>query len=192
MACLRYLALCPCLRCLLLKSKIPLIGSKTDTKSRLQLVRKDNEARREKIEDARRLMFEKGDNITSEKIEKILRPHSLTPTRVSTLGYFLKNFKFKSLKFRMHSRSDCSNTDSISMKCLSLIYSMSLNLECSRLYFPTCFGLSMPAEGTKFRYSIIGEFDVYFTISLLMDLTDSVKSQHLEGLFDVFIQMFRP
>jgi hypothetical protein len=84
MACLRYLALCPCPRCLLLKSKIPLIGLKTDTKSRLSLVRKDDKARQKKVEDARRLMFEKGVNITSEKIEKLLRPHSLTPTRVGT------------------------------------------------------------------------------------------------------------
>jgi len=87
MTCLRYLALCPCPRCLLLKSKIPLIGSKTDTRSRLKLVRKDDEARRQKIEAARRLMFEKGVNITSERIEKILRPQSLTPTRVSFPEY---------------------------------------------------------------------------------------------------------
>jgi len=89
MACLRYLALCPCPRCLLLKSKIPLIGSKTDTNSRLKLIREDSEARRKLVEDARRLMFEEGVNITSERIEKLLRPHSLTPTRVrtSTLGY---------------------------------------------------------------------------------------------------------
>src|SRR3981081_3339263 len=89
MACLRYLALCPCPRCLLLKSKIPLIGSKTDTKSRLQLARKDDKARQRKVEVARRLMFERGVNITSEKIEKILRPESLTPTRVSPLEYIL-------------------------------------------------------------------------------------------------------
>jgi hypothetical protein len=32
-------------------------------------------------------MFEKGVNVTSERIEKILPPESLTPTRVSTPEY---------------------------------------------------------------------------------------------------------
>jgi hypothetical protein len=65
MACLRYLTLCPCPHCLLLKSKIPLIGSKMDTKSRLQLARKDDEAQQRKVENAHRLMFKGGVNITS-------------------------------------------------------------------------------------------------------------------------------
>jgi len=83
MSCLRYLALCPCPRCLLLKSKISLIGSKTDTKMRVMLVRKDSEARQQKVEKARHLIFEKGIAITSKKIEEMLQPQSLTPTRVS-------------------------------------------------------------------------------------------------------------
>jgi hypothetical protein len=83
MSCLRYLALCPCPRCLLLKSKISLIGLKTDIKMRLILVRKDSEDRREKVEQAQTLMFDKGIAITSVMIERILQPQSLTPTRVS-------------------------------------------------------------------------------------------------------------
>jgi len=89
MACLRYLALCPCPRCLLLKSKIPLIGLKTDLKQRIKLLRMDSDARRETIEIARRLMFEEGINITSKRIEELLRPHSLVPTRVSHLFSFI-------------------------------------------------------------------------------------------------------
>ncbi len=80
MSCLRYLALCPCPRCLLLKSKISLIGSKMDTKMRLILVRKDSEAQQQKVEKARQLIHEKGIAITSKKIENILQPQSLTPT----------------------------------------------------------------------------------------------------------------
>lgn len=82
MTCLRYLSLCPCPRCLLLKSQIPMIGTKTDTKQRINLARVDSEDRREKIEHARKLMFEGGVNITSDKIERLLRPTSLVPTRV--------------------------------------------------------------------------------------------------------------
>jgi len=82
MACLRYLSLCPCPRCLLLKSRIPMIGSKTDSKRRISLARVDSEDRRKKIELARKLMFEAGVNITSSKIDDVLRPTSLVPTRV--------------------------------------------------------------------------------------------------------------
>jgi hypothetical protein len=82
MACLRYLSLCPCPRCLLLKSRIPMIGTKTDTKQRIRLTRVDSQDRRRKVEIARKLMFEGGVNITSIKIEDILKPTSLVPTRV--------------------------------------------------------------------------------------------------------------
>ncbi len=82
MTCLKYLAHCPCPRCIVLKSRIPLIGTKTDTKQRNQLARVDTEDHRQKIELVRRLMFEGGVTITSERIETFLRPKSLTPTRV--------------------------------------------------------------------------------------------------------------
>jgi hypothetical protein len=82
MACLKYLACCPCPRCLILKSRIPLIGTKTDTKRRIQLARVDSEDRRHKIELVRRMMFEGGVNITSKRIEDLLGPASLVPTRV--------------------------------------------------------------------------------------------------------------
>ena len=82
MACLRYLALCPWPRCLLLKSRIPMIGTKTDTKQWINLARVDSEDRRDKIERVRKWMFEDGVNITSKRIEEILRPTSLVPTRV--------------------------------------------------------------------------------------------------------------
>jgi len=46
-----------------------------------------SEEQQHDIEDARRLIFEKGVNITSERVEKILRPESLVPTRVCYLFY---------------------------------------------------------------------------------------------------------
>ena len=82
MTCLKYLSTCPCPRCLLLKSKIPGIGSKSDTRDRLKLVRVDSESRHHRVESARRLLFEKGVNITSTQIKNILDEESLTPTRV--------------------------------------------------------------------------------------------------------------
>ena len=82
MACLQYLALCPCPRCLVLKSRIPMIGSKTDTKQRVCLAHVDSEDCQKKIEHACKLMFEAGVNITSSKIDDLLQPMSLVPTRV--------------------------------------------------------------------------------------------------------------
>ena len=81
MACIKYLSHCPCPCCLLCKSKIPLLGSKSDTQARHRLLRTDSEARRRKIETAWRLIF-RGVNITSQKIEQLLGSESLIPTRV--------------------------------------------------------------------------------------------------------------
>jgi hypothetical protein len=88
MACLRYLSLCPCPRCLVLKSRIPMIGTKTDSKQRISLARIDSEDSREKVELARKSMFEEGVNITSATIERLLQPTSLVATRVLLAIFF--------------------------------------------------------------------------------------------------------
>ena len=80
MTCLKYLLTCPCPQCLLLKSQIPRIGSKSDTKDRLKLVCVDSESRRKAVDSARKLLFEKGVNITSTRIKGILDRESLTAT----------------------------------------------------------------------------------------------------------------
>lgn len=84
MMCIKYLALCPCPQCLILKSKIPLLGSKSDMRMRYRLLRTDNEDRRRKVELARQLIF-KGVNATSQRIEQILGSESLVPTLVGYL-----------------------------------------------------------------------------------------------------------
>jgi hypothetical protein len=60
-----------------------MIGTKTDTKQRIRLARADSVQRRAKIESARKLLFDSGLSITNERIEYLLRPTSLVPTRVS-------------------------------------------------------------------------------------------------------------
>ena len=70
---------------MVLKSRIPLIGSKTDIRQRTQHTRIDNEDRQRKIERVRRMMFEGGVNITNVRIEEVLRPTSLVPTRVCSI-----------------------------------------------------------------------------------------------------------
>jgi hypothetical protein len=82
MTCLKYLSTCPCLQCLALKSKIHRLGMKSDIRDRQKLVRVDSETRRNKVELARTLIFQKGLVITSDRIKDILDGGSLTLTRV--------------------------------------------------------------------------------------------------------------
>jgi hypothetical protein len=82
MTCLKYLSTCPCPRCLLVKSKISKIGSKSDSRDRFKLIRVDSERRHNAVETARKLLFDKGVDITSDRIKYFLDKESLTPTRV--------------------------------------------------------------------------------------------------------------
>jgi hypothetical protein len=94
-SCLKFLAKCMCPRCLSLKLKISQVGSKMDMRNRVNLARIDNDARRFDIEVVRKMLFEKGINITSVKIDRILGPTSAVPTRVCILLlYWLKFLKF--------------------------------------------------------------------------------------------------
>jgi hypothetical protein len=144
MACLRYLSLCPCPRCLLLKSRIPMIGSKTDTKQRICLARVDSENRRKTIELARKFMFEAGANITSSKIDNLLQPTSLVPTRVCF--YIPFHLMRLILTCRTLSRSAYLLTVLISMKCSFQIYSMNsswaFGKPSSHTFFASCMHLA--------------------------------------------------
>jgi hypothetical protein len=84
MTCLKYLAQCPCPRCLILKSNIPHLGMEVDKKARQQLAWVDSKEIQNKVNHARRLIFEDGINISSVFIDRLLKPHSLVPTRVSS------------------------------------------------------------------------------------------------------------
>ena len=77
-----------CPRCLSVKSKITEVGSKMDMCNRVKLARIDSDARRFDIETVREMLFEKGINITSVKIDRILGPTSAVPTRVRILLFY--------------------------------------------------------------------------------------------------------
>ena len=105
MTCLKYLSSCPCPRCLLLRTKISRIGSKSDMRDRLKLVRVDSDTRRNTVDLARKLLFEKGVNITSTRIKDILEKGSLTLTRVCIKfgSLFLTNFLQNAFSERLFS-----------------------------------------------------------------------------------------
>jgi hypothetical protein len=150
MACLRHLSLCPCARCLVLKSRIPMIGSKTDIKQRIQLKCVDSQDRRSKVERARKLMFENGVNITSEKIEGILRPMSLTPTRVCSYYPIYPTRLIVSL--RMPFQNIFSFTVSTFTKCLFQISCTNLSWGSGKQFLHISYASYTPVEKTRFRH----------------------------------------
>ena len=115
MACLKYLANCPCPRCLILKSKIPCLGMKADANDRQKLARIDSRHIHNKINLARKLLFVDGKSIKSVFVDRMLQPTSLVPTRVGSRDF---RAPFADHSFRMHFLSGCLNTGSISIKCL--------------------------------------------------------------------------
>ncbi|TFK80595.1 hypothetical protein K466DRAFT_503627, partial [Polyporus arcularius HHB13444] len=80
LACLKYLAKCPCPRCKINKDKIIEMGTRADDYRRNH-VRVDNNDVMWRIKLARQWIFEKGMPLTSMYIDRILGPLSLTPTR---------------------------------------------------------------------------------------------------------------
>jgi hypothetical protein len=129
MTCLKYLAQCPCPRCLILKSNIPRLGMEVDKKARQKLERVDSKEIQKTVNHARRLMFEDGINVSSVFIDRLLKPHSLVPTRVSSFMSLIGNLNDPRYS-RMLFLFDSSNTDSTFIKCsfqisctnLSLVY----------------------------------------------------------------------
>jgi len=91
MTCLKYLAQCPCPRCLILKSNIPRLGMEVDKKACQKLARVDSKEIQNTVNHARRLMFEDGTSISSVFIDRLLKPHSLVPTRVSSFMSLIGN-----------------------------------------------------------------------------------------------------
>jgi hypothetical protein len=152
MACLRFLSCCPCPRCLLLKSHIPMIGTKTDTKKRIKLAHVDSQDRQDTIELVRKMMFEGGVNITSGRIETFLRPESLVPTRVGFWLFIAQWIEELIIFFRMHSQKDYLNMGSIFMRCSHQTYFMNLNWVSGRLYSPIYFESCIHVGKTKFRF----------------------------------------
>jgi hypothetical protein len=73
-----------------------------DKNARQKLVRTDSKSIQDTVNRARKMMFEDGINITSVYIDRLLKPRSLVPTRVSsftrpiTLSYLIPECIFTS------------------------------------------------------------------------------------------------
>ncbi len=82
LATIRYLATCPCPRCLVQKADIAAMGTKLDARRRDKNVRVENAEHHRLVEMTRTWIYEKGTNITSKFVDRVLSPRSWVPTRV--------------------------------------------------------------------------------------------------------------
>ncbi|KAH6886502.1 hypothetical protein BKA70DRAFT_1123239 [Coprinopsis sp. MPI-PUGE-AT-0042] len=80
LACIKYLGACPCPKCLVRKSKIPLIGWDRDMSFREKNPRVMNSTTQEAVEEVRRLIFENGVALSNKNFDEILG-HSRVPVR---------------------------------------------------------------------------------------------------------------
>lgn len=60
------------------------MGMERDWKRRKTLVRRDDESRRNLVDRARKIIFEKGNLVNSAAVERLLKDQSLVPVKAST------------------------------------------------------------------------------------------------------------
>ncbi|KAH9487419.1 hypothetical protein JR316_0001494 [Psilocybe cubensis] len=80
LATIRYLAKCPCPRCLMPMFRIGDLGTRVDDQRR-QHTRVDTASRQHKVEISRQHIFERGKGVKSTAVENLLQEDSSTPTR---------------------------------------------------------------------------------------------------------------
>ena len=73
----------PCARCLVPVNEISQMGTSLDQDSRLLRKRVDDTSRKNNVEQARKLIYgHKNYAVDADKVEKLLKPTSLVPSRV--------------------------------------------------------------------------------------------------------------
>ncbi|TRM56743.1 hypothetical protein BD626DRAFT_375545, partial [Schizophyllum amplum] len=81
LVCIKSLGTCLCPRCLIEKNQVKELGMVRAMKRRAKTQRNDSERKQEHVENARKAIFEHGYAVNSEKVDRILRDVSSTPTR---------------------------------------------------------------------------------------------------------------
>jgi hypothetical protein len=89
LASIKFLAQCPCPRCLIPKIKIGDLGSKADRRWREKHIREDGHRIWAIIRQVREWLYVKGTNITSIFVKRMLAPESLVPSTVCCTYYVL-------------------------------------------------------------------------------------------------------
>jgi hypothetical protein len=74
----------PCPRCLVALTDVHNMGTPHDLALREEQRRKDDTERRRKIDSARKIIFKQNYSVNTDEVEKLLKPTSLVPSRVSS------------------------------------------------------------------------------------------------------------
>ncbi len=85
LASIKALGRCLCPRCLIPKEKVPEMGTKRDMAQRDNKGREDSTTRHYDISMVRKWIFTKGFPVGGAQVEKVLRPLSLTPHKVTVI-----------------------------------------------------------------------------------------------------------
>ncbi|KAG2348745.1 hypothetical protein BDR05DRAFT_980136 [Suillus weaverae] len=93
LACIKFLAKCPCPRCLVPKAKIGELGTRADRRRRERDTHKDSHGLRSTIKRVRDWLYVKGTNISSVFVKRLLGPDSLIAT-ASAFSTRLAQFGF--------------------------------------------------------------------------------------------------
>jgi hypothetical protein len=80
---IRNLGGCPCPRCTIPLSSVPLVGTKRDRNDRIKLARVDDPRYRKLVSQARRAIYQQNFAVDSAPVERMLKPESFVPTSVS-------------------------------------------------------------------------------------------------------------
>ena len=75
----------PCPRCFVTINEICAIGQEDDRKRQEESCRRDDAQRRNKVDDARRSLYDEGYAITGNHVDGLLKEESLIPTKVIVL-----------------------------------------------------------------------------------------------------------
>jgi hypothetical protein len=104
-ATIRNLGKCPCPHCLIPLNRVHNMGMARDMQQRETMARVDDMRRRNLIDAARRVIYEKNFRVNSTAVENMLQDTSLVPTAVCvhSENNFLNLLKFH----RMHSPIGC-------------------------------------------------------------------------------------
>jgi hypothetical protein len=89
LASIKFLAQCPCPRCLIPKIKIGNLRSRTDRRWHEEKIREDGHRIWSIIRQVREWLYVKGTNITSIFVKRMLAPESLVPSMVCCIYYIL-------------------------------------------------------------------------------------------------------
>lgn len=86
MSAIRHLGAHPCPRCLIPLSRVQRMGMTQDMAQRRTLARIDDHEQRNKIQSARAIIYEGNYAVDNERVENLLKTHSLVPTEVRFLA----------------------------------------------------------------------------------------------------------